>query len=214
MKGLFISVEGPDGSGKTTQIQELEKYFKDKNYDVVVTREPGGTPISEKIREVILDINNKDMDFVTEALLYAAARAQHVSQVIKPAILDGKIVICDRFVDSSIVYQGIGRNLGMKTVENINNIAINGYMPDITFFFKLSPEIGIYRKTKQGSKDRLESEKIAFHKKVFEGYEQLEKMHPQRIIGIDANRSIKEIYNEIIAYIETYLSSMNKTLNC
>lgn len=205
MKGVFISVEGPDGSGKTTQIQEIEKYFKNKGYDVVVTREPGGTSISEKIREVILDINNKDMDFVTEALLYAAARAQHVSQIIKPAISEGKMVICDRFIDSSVVYQGIGRNLGMKTVEDINHIAINGYMPDITFLFKLSPEIGIQRKTKQGSKDRLESEKIDFHKKVFKGYEQLEKMYPQRIIGIDANRSIEEIHNELITYIEKYL---------
>lgn len=205
MKGLFITVEGPDGSGKTTQIKALEAYFKQKGYDVVITREPGGTKISEKIREIILDKENKEMDSITEALLYAASRAQHVTEVIKPAVDNGKIVICDRFMDSSIVYQGIGRKLGIRLIENMNKIAVKNYMPDITFLFKLQPEVGIERKANQGNKDRLESENLAFHERVFEGYMMLEKLYPHRIKAIDANKSIEEIHQEMINAIERFL---------
>ncbi|WZL74972.1 dTMP kinase [Clostridiaceae bacterium 35-E11] len=205
MKGLFITVEGPDGSGKTTQIKALEAYLKQKGHDVVITREPGGTKISEQIREIILDKKNKEMDPITEALLYAASRAQHVIEVIKPAVDNNKIVICDRFIDSSIVYQGIGRKLGIGLVENINQIAIQNYMPHITFLFKLQPKLGIERKAKQGSKDRLESENLAFHELVFEGYNMLEKKYPDRIKVIDANQSIEAIHEEMIYGIEAFL---------
>lgn len=204
MKGLFITVEGPDGSGKTTQIKALEAYLKQKGYDVVITREPGGTKISEKIRGIILDKENKEMDPITEALLYAASRAQHVIEVIKPAVDNGKIVICDRFMDSSIVYQGIGRKLGIALIENINQIAVQNYIPDITFLFKLQPKVGIERKANQGSKDRLESENLAFHERVFEGYKMLEKRYPHRIKAIDANRSIEVIHEEMIHVIEGF----------
>lgn len=201
MRGLFITMEGPDGSGKTTQIKKLEAYFENKGYDVVITREPGGTKISEQIREIILDKANDEMDFTTEALLYAASRAQHVAQIIKPALDHGKIVICDRFVDSSIVYQGVGRGLGIEQVEAINKPALRDCMPNITFLFKLSPEVGIHRKKEQGEKDRLESEELDFHRRVFEGYLMLEERYKERIKAIDASKSIEEIYEEIMKHI-------------
>ena len=134
MRGYFITFEGPDGAGKTTQIDLLRKYLLDKGLDVVVTREPGGTPISEAIRGIILDTDHSEMDPITEMYLYAASRAQHVGQLIAPALRQGKIVLCDRFVDSSIAYQGAGRGLGMKMVEEINRAALQGIMPDITLF--------------------------------------------------------------------------------
>ncbi|MCT4593658.1 MAG: dTMP kinase [Anaeromicrobium sp.] len=205
MKGLFISFEGPDGAGKTTQIKMLEEYLKNKGYDVVLTREPGGTSISEQIRKVILDVNNGNMNYMTEALLYAASRAQHVSEVIKASIDDGKIVICDRFVDSSVVYQGIGRNLGIDTVEAINKFAVDDCMPHVTFLFKICPEEGIRRKSKQGEKDRLENEKIDFHKRVYKGYEELRDKHVNRIQEIDAERTIEEIHEDIKRRIDNIL---------
>ena len=205
MKGLFISFEGPDGAGKTTQIKMLEEHLKNKGYDVVLTREPGGTCISEQIRNVILDVKNEKMNYMTEALLYAASRAQHVSEVIKSSIEEGKIVICDRFVDSSVVYQGIGRSLGIDTVEAINKFAIDGCMPNVTFLFKISPEEGIRRKSKQGEKDRLENEKIDFHKRVYKGYEELRDKHVDRIQEIDAEKTIEEIHEDIKKRIDDIL---------
>jgi dTMP kinase len=205
MKGLFITIEGPDGSGKTTQMKTLEKYFQEKGYDPVMTREPGGTRISEQIRSIILDKKNKEMHSITEALLYTASRAQHVVEVIKPALENGKIVLCDRFVDSSIVYQGIGRKIGIKVIEEMNKIAVQDCTPDITFLLKLPPDIGIHRKMNQGEKDRLENEKLAFHQSVFEGYRILEKQYPQRIKGIDAMQPIEVIHQEMVGMIEEWL---------
>lgn len=206
-RGLFITFEGPDGSGKTTQIDRLEAFIINKGYDAVLTREPGGTTIGEKIREIILDKNNTEMEYMKEALLYAAARAQHVSQVIKPALEEGKMVICDRFMDSSIAYQGFGRGLG-DSVRVINEYAVNGCFPDITFLLKLDPEIGKIR-IKVEDRDRLELEKLEYHKVVFRAYEELEKLYPERIIGIDANRSIDEISNEIQFHIEGLMDKKN-----
>lgn len=201
-KGLFISIEGPDGSGKSTQISLLKKYFEECGTDVVLTREPGGTLISEKIREIILDKNNKEMDAMTEALLYASSRAQHVAEVIKPALAAGKIVICDRFIDSSIAYQGYGRELG-DCVRVINEYAVRGCMPDVTFLLKMDPKVGKER-ISADEQDRLEQEKLEFHKKVFDGYMEIEKEF-DRIIGIDAARSIEEINADIIKHIEAIM---------
>lgn len=201
-KGLFISIEGPDGSGKSTQISLLKKYFEECGTDVVLTREPGGTLISEKIREIILDKNNKEMDAMTEALLYASSRAQHVAEVIKPALAAGKIVICDRFIDSSIAYQGYGRELG-DCVRVINEYAVRGCMPDVTFLLKMDPKVGKER-ISADEQDRLEQEKLEFHKKVFDGYMEIEKKF-DRIIGIDAARSIEEINADIIKHIEAIM---------
>lgn len=205
MGGLFITIEGPDGSGKSTQIKKLAEYLKKKGSAVIVTREPGGTKISERIREIILDRENIEMDPVTEALLYAASRAQHVAEVIQPALESGKTVICDRFVDSSIVYQGIGRGLGVEAVENVNRIAVKNILPQITFLFQLCPEVGLERKTEQGEKDRLEQEALDFHQRVFEGYQGLKALYPQRIVVVDANRSIEEIHKDIVLAIEERL---------
>lgn len=202
-RGLFITFEGTDGSGKSTQIERLRTFIQGKGYDAILTREPGGTAIGEKIRELVLDKNNTEMDYMTEALLYAAARAQHVAQVIKPAIDAGRTVICDRFMDSSIVYQGYGRNLG-DCVRIINEYAVRDYFPDITFLMKLDPAIG-KRRIKAGEQDRLEMEKLDYHRAVFRGYEELEKKYPGRIIGIDASRSINEISSEILQHIEKLL---------
>ncbi len=198
MKGFFITMEGSDGSGKSTQIKKIQDFLQKKGYEVVLVREPGGTKISEKIRELILNKDNTEMDYITEALLYAGARAQLVAEIIKPSLDNGKVVICDRFLDSSIVYQGIGRELGISTVEKINEAAIRDCMPNITFLLKLSPEVGMKRKTLQGDKDRLELEEMSFHERVFNGYIMLEERYPERVKGIDATMPVEEVHKEII----------------
>ncbi|WP_250278899.1 dTMP kinase [[Clostridium] colinum] len=202
MSGLFITMEGTDGAGKSTQLTLLKDYLEKKGFNVVFVREPGGTKISEKIREIILDIENKEMHYMTEALLYASSRAQLVNEIIVPKLKKGDIVICDRFVDSSIVYQGIGRNIGTEVIKKINNIATGGLIPDITFFLDLSPEKAIERKKEQKQLDRIESEKDYFYKKVYNGYKTLIKQNSERIKVIDATLSIEEIHAKIIKYIE------------
>ena len=194
-KGLFISLEGPDGSGKSTQISYLADFFREKELDAVFTREPGGTPIGEKLRAIILDKENKEMSDMTEALLYAASRAQHVNQLIKPALEQGRIVVCDRFIDSSIAYQGYGRNLG-DGVRVINELAIEGCMPDLTFFLDLDPEIGKSRISRD-EEDRLESEALAFHRSVYNGYRELAERYRERFITIDATGTKEEMRDAI-----------------
>lgn len=200
-KGLFITIEGPDGAGKSTQIEYIKNYLKEKNLQAIFTREPGGTNISEKIREIILDKNNTEMSYMTEALLYAASRAQLVEEVIVPALKEGTIVICDRFVDSSIAYQGFGRELG-KCIEQINSFAIAGNMPDLTLLLTVDSEKGIGRieacsDSKRGEKDRLERENMTFHQRVLEGYIALKDMYPERIRAIDASQSIEAVSRDI-----------------
>ncbi len=205
MKGLFISIEGTDGAGKSTQIDLLKKYITEKGRDVIVTREPGGTPISEKIREIILDNNNSEMSYITEALLYAASRAQHVNEKIKPALMEGKIIICDRFVDSSIAYQCAARGISREIIEDINKYAIDGIMPDITLYFDITPEEGIKRKKNMHTLDRIEQEKQDFHNKVYEGYQMLLKLYPERIKRIDASKDIYDVHNQVLKYIDCML---------
>lgn len=198
MAGLFITMEGPDGSGKSTQIALLKQYLEEKGYETILSREPGGTEISEKIRSVILDKENASMGYMTELLLYSAARAQLIEEVIKPALESGKAVICDRFVDSSAVYQGIGRNLGVDLVYHVNEYAIQGIMPDITFFIDIEAAEGIRRKKNQAQLDRMELESLAFHEKVAEGYRALAQRFPERIKRIDGMMSIEQIHARII----------------
>jgi dTMP kinase len=205
MKGIFVSMEGPDGSGKTTQIKKLEEYLTNKGYDVLITREPGGTRISEAVREVILNKDFTEMDPVTEMLLYASARAQLVAEVIGPAIEAGKAVISDRFVDSSVVYQGIARGLGVKAVYEVNAHAIREYMPNVTFMLDLPAEEGIKRKKDQKELDRMEQESLDFHEKVAEGYRQLAALAPERIKVIDATLPIDEIYGMIKSDVKRLL---------
>lgn len=201
---MFISFEGPDGSGKTTQIELLAEYLKSKGFDVLMTREPGGTAISEKIRQIILDPDNNEESEVTEALLYAASRAQHVAEKIKPALNRGSIVLCDRFMDSSIAYQAYARGLGDDVIA-INLFAIQGCSPDLTFFLDLDPEIGQKRQIARGKLDRLEQEGLAFQQKVYDGYKQLIAKYPRRFRVIDANRSLEEISKDIIKAFEEYI---------
>ncbi|WP_330665071.1 dTMP kinase [Tepidibacter sp.] len=207
MKGLFISIEGPDGSGKSTQIKLLRDYLQNKGYDIALTREPGGTQISEKIRNIILDKENKSMHSRTEALLYAASRAQHVEEIIKPALKENKIVICDRFVDSSLIYQGIGRGLGIENIYDLNLFAMQDVIPDLTLLFDIDMCRAKKRKENRGNLDRLESEKGTFHEDVFNGYKKLKDLYPKRIKTVRANGSIKQVQEEIINIINDFLEN-------
>lgn len=196
MAGVFITFEGTDGSGKTTQIQLLDSYLKRINKTTIITREPGGTEIGEKIRNLIVDINN-DIADMTEALLYAASRAQLIEQVIKPSLNAQKIVLCDRFIDSSIAYQGIARKIGIEKILSINSYAIDNIMPDITFYLDIAPELGIKRKKNQTKLDRIESENLVFHNQVYEGYQKIALMYPKRIYKLDATQSKDKLHNQI-----------------
>lgn len=205
MRGILISIEGPDGAGKSTQIALLKEYLEQKGYESVLTREPGGTKISEKIRNLILDRENMEMGREAEMMLYAAARAQLVHEVIKPALEMGKAVICDRYIDSSAVYQGIAREIGIETVYQINECAIQGIWPDLTIHLDLDAEEGIKRKKNQAQLDRMELETMEFHKNVVQGYRTLAKRDPKRIKTIDATLSIEEIHDQIKEYLEKIL---------
>nr|WP_278287329.1 dTMP kinase [Caloranaerobacter ferrireducens] len=207
---MFITVEGPDGSGKSTQIRLLEEYLKDKGYNVVVTREPGGTRISEDIRNIILDTSNTDMSPYTEALLYAASRAQHVYETILPALKEGKIVICDRFVDSSLVYQGFARGLGIKKIKEINDFATEGLKPDVTLFFDIDIDTALKRIGNRTTKDRLDKEKIEFHRKVYEGYMKIKEMYSYRIEVINAAYDIENTFKQVKSVIDRLLELNEK----
>lgn len=204
-KGLFITFEGPDGSGKSTQIQYIKEYFEAKQIPCLFTREPGGTMIGEKLRSIILDKENAEMSDMTEALLYAASRAQHVEELIKPALEEGKIVVCDRFIDSSIAYQGYGRKLG-DVVRTINEYAVCGCMPDVTFLMELDPGIGKSRIC-EDVQDRLELEKIEFHNRVYDGYKEVADHYEERFVCINAAREKEEIRADIIGHLENVLSN-------
>lgn len=203
--GYFITFEGGEGTGKTTIINYLNEYLINKGYSVIKTREPGGIDIAEQIRSIILDVKNTKMDYRTEALLYAASRTQHLAERVIPALKEDKIVLCDRYLDSSLVYQGIARGLGIENVEKINMFALE-YMPDITFFIDVKPEICFKRiKDNNRAMDRLDLENMDFHNMVYEGYKKVAKMYPKRIISIDGDRTIEEIINDIKNYIDKLL---------
>lgn len=197
-KGIFITAEGPDGAGKTTIIRMLVKSLVTEGYQVVYTREPGGIDIAEQIRNVILDKKNTLMDPRTEALLYSAARRQHLVEKIIPALEKGYIILCDRFVDSSLAYQGYARGLGIDEVYSINNFAIDGMMPKLTLYFDIDPEIGLKRinQHKDREVNRLDLEELEFHQKVREGYFQLMNKDTGRIYKIDASKPIEQVFKE------------------
>ncbi len=199
-KGYFISFEGPDGAGKSTQIEYLKEYLDERGLESVITREPGGTQISEKIRDMLLDKENADMTARTEALLYSASRAQLVEKVIQPAIDSGKIVVCDRYFDSSIAYQGFGRGLGPKIAE-INKFAVNELEPDLTFLLMIDPE-DVKDRLDQENLDRLESEDLEFKRKVLEGFESVAEEYRFRVRVIDATLPREEIRDRIIKEVE------------
>lgn len=209
MSGLFITLEGGEGAGKTTIANAVIDKLSTIGIETLYTREPGGIKIAEKIREVILDRDHTEMDCRTEALLYAAARRQHLVEKVKPAMDEGRIVLCDRFVDSSIVYQGYARGIGMDEVREINQFAIEGFMPDLTIFFDIKPEIGLARIAANDSREvnRLDLEGLAFHELVYEGYKKQAKMNPERIVSVDATNSVETLTDEVCALI---LSKLNK----
>ena len=201
MRGLFSTLEGGDGAGKSTQIRNITRFFEERGLVVVHTREPGGTQISEKLRDILLDKSNSEMSPVTEMLIYAAARAQHVREFVMPALERGEVVICDRFVDSSIAYQAYGRELGSMVAE-VNRHATGGLDPDITFWLDIDPEAGRARASKAGDLDRLELEKLDFHYRVYEGYRKIAEADPERVRRVDASRSVDEIRDDIYVHLQ------------
>lgn len=200
---MFITFEGGEGTGKTTLISRIERHIKSKNKEVVLTREPGGTgsELAEEIRTLVLTPKYKNVNAYTEALLYAASRAQHLEELIIPAIKQGKVVLCDRYIDSSIAYQAYARKLGLDFVLKINEYALN-YLPDLTFFIDVDPKIGIDRIKGRSKNDRLDSEKIEFHQAVRNGYAELLDMFPKRIIRINGLQTIDEIEAEMISILD------------
>lgn len=193
MKGYFITFEGPDGSGKTTVATAVCEELKKRGYEVIHTREPGGIEISEKIRNIILDPENTMMDAKTEALLYAASRRQHLVEKVFPAIRDGKIVICERFLDSSLAYQGYGRQLGFDEVLEINLFAIDRTYPDLTIYLDVDEQVGLDRLSSRNFKDRLDQESIDFHHRVAQGYQEVLRRFKDRIRIVDASRGKEEV---------------------
>lgn len=196
-KGYFVTLEGGEGSGKSTQLKLLEDYLDKGGYDVIYTREPGGTPISEEIRKILLGGKNVEMSDETEALLFAAARAQHIKEKILPAIAEGKTVVCDRYVHSSLVYQGYARGLG-EFVEKVNSYALENCMPDITIFLDITPERAFARKGGADADDRLEQSGIDFHRRVYDGYVRMAEKFPDHFVRVNADRGIDEVFAEIL----------------
>lgn len=205
-RGLFITFEGTDGTGKSTQIEFAREYFESRGFNVLMSREPGGTSISEKLRDILLDKANGEMSPVTEMMIYAAARAQLVSEVIIPAVNDGTVVICDRFVDSSVAYQAFGRGLGDMVAE-VNSYATTGLAPDITFFMDIDPEVGRSR-IAGGELDRLEQEKSDFFRRVYDGYKSIAASDPDRVKTIDASGTIEEVRAAIEVHLDEITGRM------
>ena len=206
---MFITFEGPDGSGKSTVIKAVYERLINDDYSVILTREPGGTPIAEKIRDVILDNSNTALDARTEALLYAASRRQHLVEKIWPAIKEGKIVLCDRFLDSSLAYQGEGRKLGIENILNVNLFATENTYPDLTLFFNISPEEGLKRvsKDKKRVADRLDNENANFHQEVYNGFLKVNSMYKDRIQIVDATKSLNEVIENAYKIIKSKLEN-------
>jgi dTMP kinase len=203
-EGFFITLEGGDGSGKTTVLGRVAAYLQNHSMPYLITREPGGVDIAEKIRSIILDPAHTAMDARTEALLYAAARSQHLAEVVEPALQEGITVLCDRFVDSSLVYQGYARGLGIEEVWGINRFATGGRMPDLTFYLDVDPEVGLSRiAANQGREvNRLDLENLEFHQKVQAGYKLVVDSDPQRIVVLDAGRPIHMVEQDIVSVLK------------
>ena len=200
-KGLFITFEGNDGSGKTTIANLVVGTLQELGYDVVYTREPGGIRIAEDIRSIILNPEYTEMDPMCEAMLYAAARRQHLVQKVLPALAEHKIVICDRFIDSSLAYQGSARGLGISEIYDLNQFAVKGHMPDLTLFLKVDLETGLSRVQARGAMDRMDQESMDFHIKVAQGYDEVLKSYQDRIHVIDASQEVEKVYQDTMHVI-------------
>jgi dTMP kinase len=212
LESLFITFEGPEGAGKTTIINMVTEEFLRLDLNFISTREPGGIRIAESIRNIILNPENTEMDKRTEALLYAAARRQHLAEKVLPALEEGKIVLCDRFIDSSLAYQGVGRGIGIDEIYKINEFAINGLMPQLTIYFDLDPQVGLQRVHQADEREinRLDLEELDFHLKVQSGYSEIIKREPNRFKVIDASKSIEEVYEATLHAILEKIGHKNK----
>lgn len=208
-KPAIISLEGGEGSGKTTVLKHLEAYFLNKGISPMMTREPGGVRIAEAVREIILNVNHTEMDVRTEALLYAAARRQHLAEKVMPAVKENRWVVFDRFVDSSVVYQGYVRGIGMEAVYELNRFATEDFMPDLTLYLDVEPEEGLKRVMAGEGREvnRLDLEGMQFHAKVQEGYYILLKQYPKRIVKIDANGSIEAVLAQVTQALDTFIEA-------
>jgi len=202
LKGKFITIEGCEGVGKSTQIELLKNYCAANNIDAVFTREPGGTTIAERIRQIILDPECKGMDNLTELFLYAASRAQHIKEIIAPALAMGKTVFCDRFSDSTIAYQSFGRGLDLELVENICAYSAKGVIIDYTVFLDLDPIEGFKRIAIRNSTDRIEQAGLDFHKRVYSGFKALAKKYPKRLIVVDASLDVAAVHKNIVSALK------------
>jgi len=194
---MFITLEGPEGSGKTSQMPRLAKYLRSKGYEVITTREPGGTPISDQVRDILISMKNTGMEPRTEILLFLAARAQLVEELIKPALQSGKIVLCDRYGDSTLAYQGYGHKLDLDTLKRMLAFATDGLKPDLTIYLDLDVETGLQRKIKKDEWNRLDAYEVAFHQRVRNGYHQLLAEEPQRWVLIDASQSLADVQRQM-----------------
>ncbi|MFJ6942312.1 MAG: dTMP kinase [Limosilactobacillus mucosae] len=212
MDGKFISFEGPDGAGKTSVMRQITADLKEQlgSDGVVYTREPGGNHIAEQIRDVLFDADNTDMDPRTEALLFAAARRQHLVADILPALQNGKVILCDRYVDSSIAYQGAGRGLGEDNIWRINQFAIDGLMPELTIYLDIDSELGLQRiaQNRADEVNRLDEEKLSFHRKVRSAYQKLAQENPQRIVTIDASQPLDQVILQVQQAIHQRFSQL------
>jgi len=206
LTGKFITLEGADGSGKSTITRLLDEHLQKTDIDFIITREPGGTEIGEEIRQILLDNNNTNMGPETEALLYAAARSQHIHERIQPSLEEGKVIICDRFLMSSLAYQGVGRDLGIDKVKTINDFGLRGIYPDLILFFHVDPKITLERKTTKSNGDRLENEGYIFHEKVYAGYMELLKLYPENVKIIDASKPLEEVFQDCVNEIGKLLN--------
>jgi dTMP kinase len=207
-RGYFFSAEGNEGAGKSTIVKMASHYLASKGLEVITSREPGGIAIAEQIRAVILDRRNTKMDGLTEALLYAAARRQHFIEKISPSLNEGKTIICDRFIDSSLAYQGYARGLGMGEILLINQFAVENVFPDLTLYLDVDPELGLKRIREHESREinRLDLESLSFHQKVREGYLEVIKMFPDRIIKINANDNLDVVFEEVKRVLDQFLA--------
>ena len=201
-RGKFITFEGCEGCGKSTQVRLFNEYLNKENIPHIFTREPGGEKISEEIRRILLDANNAEMTDECEALLYAAARVQHLNDRVEPALSKGELVFCDRYVDSSLAYQAYARGLGTEFVENINAYALKKYLPDVTVFIDLTPEDAFKRKHGADENDRLEQAGMEFHRRVYAGYKALAEKYPQRFVCVDGKQTPQEIFDEILRILK------------
>ena len=210
MRSLFITIEGGEGSGKTTQLKALLDHLRSGGRKVAETRDPGGTAIGNQIRDILLDGQNARMDFLTELLLYEASRAQLVQEIIRPALEAGQVILCDRFTDSTVAYQGYGRGLDLDLIGRLNAVAAGGIRPDLTFLLDLDPVVGLERAqgrmaSSRASRDRLEDEALAFHERVRQGFRSLAATETERVVVLDAVQSLSELAAEIRRRVDARL---------